>query len=242
MAGLPKSLKKDIDELKKRARKQGFVVQENILNTFVEPEIYIDELDNLYDYFITKHIDIFESTTKEDEEADASTLTRELEQLSALSSTGVTDPVRMYLKEMDAIRHELKIQKKSKNRKSKPIKRLVLFLWKWSSKYGESPGRFAVWVVIIISIFALLYLPILPDMFDWWPTCLIIKLDGNPYTEGNTSLTAIYFSVVTFTTLGFGDITPLSGAGKIAVVIEVILGYVMFGILLTLVARKMTRH
>ena len=100
---MPKSLKNEVAELKKKARKQGFITQEEILNTFVEPELYLDELDNLYDYFITKHIDIFESTTKEEEETDVSSLTRELEQLSALGSSGVSDPVRMYLKEIGRI-------------------------------------------------------------------------------------------------------------------------------------------
>ncbi len=100
---LPKSLKKDIDELKRKARKQGFITQEEILNTFVEPELYLEELDNLYDYFITKQIDIFESTVEKEEEIDGTDLTRELEQLSTLGSSGVSDPVRMYLKEIGRI-------------------------------------------------------------------------------------------------------------------------------------------
>ena len=103
MAKLPKSLEKEIEELKKKSKKQGFVTQEEILTIFVEPELYIEELDNLYDYFLTKHIDIFESISKEENEADVSTLTRELEQLSSLGTTGVTDPVRMYLKEIGRI-------------------------------------------------------------------------------------------------------------------------------------------
>ena len=100
---LPKSLKKDIAELKKKAKKQGFITQEEILNTFVEPELYLDELDNLYDYFITKQIDIFESTVEKEEEVDGTDLTRELEQLSSLGTGGVSDPVRMYLKEIGRI-------------------------------------------------------------------------------------------------------------------------------------------
>ncbi len=100
---VPKSLKKELEGLKKKARKQGFVTQEEILNTFVEPELYLDELDNLYDYFITKQIDIFESTVEKEEEVSGTDLTRELEQLSSLGSGGVSDPVRMYLKEIGRI-------------------------------------------------------------------------------------------------------------------------------------------
>jgi predicted permease len=41
---------------------------------------------------------------------------------------------------------------------------------------------------------------------------------------------------------GFGDIAPISIIGKIAAICEVLLGYAIFGILITMVARKMTRH
>ena len=51
----------------------------------------------------------------------------------------------------------------------------------------------------------------------------------------------IYLSVVTFATLGFGDITPLNPAAQIPVVIEVIMGYVFLGLIITIIARRFGR-
>lgn len=50
-----------------------------------------------------------------------------------------------------------------------------------------------------------------------------------------------YLSFATFTTLGFGDIAPLNDFGAIVVCLEVLCGYLMFGVLLTILARKIVR-
>ena len=50
-----------------------------------------------------------------------------------------------------------------------------------------------------------------------------------------------YFSLTTFTTLGFGDVAPSNDWGAIAISLEVLSGYVMFGVLLTMLARKIVR-
>jgi hypothetical protein len=51
-----------------------------------------------------------------------------------------------------------------------------------------------------------------------------------------------YYSVVTFTTLGFGDIIPKTTTAAFCVTIEVILGYVMLGGLITIFASKLSRR
>jgi len=51
----------------------------------------------------------------------------------------------------------------------------------------------------------------------------------------------IYLSVVTFATLGFGDITPLCWQAQIPVIIEVIMGYVFLGLIITIIARRFGR-
>ena len=48
-----------------------------------------------------------------------------------------------------------------------------------------------------------------------------------------------YFSVVTFTTLGFGDIVADNTAARFLVTLEVIFGYVMLGGLISIFANKL---
>ena len=62
-----------------------------------------------------------------------------------------------------------------------------------------------------------------------------------PKHEARTvsAFTYVYFSVVTFSTLGFGDVTPLNWAGELLVIVEVFLGYVMLGGLITIFAAKL---
>lgn len=101
---VPASLKKDIDLLFKKAKQQGYITQDDLLETFVEPENYLEEVDNLYDKIMEKKIDVFESTSgEEDEEAEEDNLADELDQLSTLGKKTVADPVRMYLKEIGRI-------------------------------------------------------------------------------------------------------------------------------------------
>jgi hypothetical protein len=49
--------------------------------------------------------------------------------------------------------------------------------------------------------------------------------------SANTWFTPYYFSIVTYTTLGFGDVRPATLAGEIIVSSEVILGYTTLGLL-----------
>ena len=55
-------------------------------------------------------------------------------------------------------------------------------------------------------------------------------------------LTMFYYSVVTFTTLGFGDIIPKTSTAALCVTVEVIIGYVMLGGLITIFASKLSRR
>jgi RNA polymerase primary sigma factor len=100
---VPKTLLEEIKDLLKKGKAQGFVTQEEVLRMFVEPEEYVDTLDDFYNTIVTKGIDIFESTSQDDDEEGVTELTRELEELSSLEGSGVSDPVRMYLKEIGRI-------------------------------------------------------------------------------------------------------------------------------------------
>lgn len=98
--------KKKIADLLKLGDEQGFVTQDQIMELFVYPELYLEELDNLYDQLLAQGIDVFESTAGdlgEGESLEPTELERELELLSTLADTSISDPVRMYLKEIGRI-------------------------------------------------------------------------------------------------------------------------------------------
>lgn len=100
---LPPALQDEIKDLIKKAKAQGHITQEEVLEIFLEPEEYLETLDDFYDQILSKGVDIFESTTRDEDDDEGTELTRELEELSSLDSPGVSDPVRMYLKEIGRI-------------------------------------------------------------------------------------------------------------------------------------------
>ncbi len=60
--------------------------------------------------------------------------------------------------------------------------------------------------------------------------------------SGDSFLTMLYYSVVTFTTLGFGDVIPKTSFAAMMVMFEVILGYIMLGGLISIFANKLARR
>ena len=99
---LPKTTQEELDKLFKVAKKRGHVTQDDVLDVFVEPELYLEQLDDFYSQIVEADVDVFESVSeKEKEEEDE--LQEELDLLTSLKNTGVADPVRMYLKEIGRI-------------------------------------------------------------------------------------------------------------------------------------------
>jgi len=117
---------------------------------------------------------------------------------------------------------------KYKNRKN-PIFRAFFFLWWLTSNYGKSILLWAFWSVILASGFAWKYFELGQCAFD------VSNLNWNFQTT-------IYYSVVTFTTLGFGDITPKTPNAAWWVMAEVVIGYIMLGGLISIFASKMAQR
>ena len=101
-----KKRKKLIKALIKQGTDDGYVSQDDILEVFVRPELYLDELDDLYITLLSKKVDVFDTVSGEggkDKKGIAAKLKKELEVLETLSSKAISDPVRMYLKEIGRI-------------------------------------------------------------------------------------------------------------------------------------------
>ncbi len=100
------NLKTLIDDLVKRGKSQGYLTQDDILTVFAEPEEHVKTLDDFYKKVFSLGIDVFENVSEEDMKQDAAASTdleKELEVLSSLDDKSVSDPVRMYLKEIGRI-------------------------------------------------------------------------------------------------------------------------------------------
>lgn len=98
--------KKKIRELVLRGMSHGYVTQDEILTLFPDAEELLEELDELYDELLQKEIDVFESVAESGDDLDekaASALEKELEVLTKLDSRSISDPVRMYLREIGRI-------------------------------------------------------------------------------------------------------------------------------------------
>lgn len=104
-------------------------------------------------------------------------------------------------------------------------------LWLISSDCGRSMRLWSLWALIIAVTFAIAFFK--------------IGLNGFTFNEPITELVKagdffpfIYYSVVTFTTLGFGDITPINTFAMALVICEVIVGFIMLGLLISILANK----
>lgn len=106
-------------------------------------------------------------------------------------------------------------------------------VWLWSSDCGRSISRWAILSGAIALLWGILYLLVGQGAFDF---------KGGE--EGWSWFAPFYYSIVTFATLGFGGLTPKIGlwALQILVTIEVVIGYIMFAGLISILANKVARR
>jgi Ion channel/Pentapeptide repeats (8 copies) len=107
--------------------------------------------------------------------------------------------------------------------RNNPMFRIFMFLWWLTANYGKSVFLWAGWVATAILFFSLMYLPLETSYKHELPW---------------TFATCLYFSVVTFTTLGYGDIVPTTETAAWIVTGEALTGYLMLGGLVSIIASK----
>ena len=83
----------------------------------------------------------------------------------------------------------------------------------------KSKFRFAWYFLAVIIVFAVVF------------SCLDVEHWNSEYPV-NDFWSALYFSVVSITTLGFGDMFPVSGLARVLVCLECVLGLVFMGLFL----------
>ena len=98
--------------------------------------------------------------------------------------------------------------------------------------YGRSLFKVTFYAFLIASIYATFYTL---DMALGWGLM--------DYSNSAQSwFTPFYYSIVTYTTLGFGDVTANTWLGEIIIISEVIIGYFTLGLLLSILANTIARR
>mgnify|MGYP001818093408 FL=1 len=114
------------------------------------------------------------------------------------------------------------------------LKTIELLLFRgWALiDHGRSLIKVALYATIIAMLYGLVYLA---DMTFGWEI-----MDYS--NSAQTWFTPFYYSVVTYTTLGYGDVTANSLFGEMLVISEVIVGYFTLGLLLAILANTIARR
>ncbi len=105
------------------------------------------------------------------------------------------------------------------------LSQLLYYPWWLTCDCGRSMFRWCCCIGVQLLFFAYLY--------------TLVGVDYGPYKTG---LSPLYFSVVTMTTLGFGDVVPQSLGAQAIAMLEVSSGYIMLGGLLSIFSNKLARR
>jgi hypothetical protein len=120
-------------------------------------------------------------------------------------------------------------------------------LSRWVMEYGSNPWRIVTISVLVIVVFAFLYpmtghiedltLPEGNRAVGW----LVERPTEAPrYYLTVVFLKSLYFSVVTFATLGYGDIRPVGTLARMLATAETVLGSVLIALLVFVLSRTVT--
>jgi len=122
--------------------------------------------------------------------------------------------------------------------------RIVLFPWffdclflRWPTAYGASLLRLFITWAVIIGGFAGAYTVLILKGFSVLEAPGVLGL-GQAITS---FWGALYFSVITFTTLGYGDIRPTAGLPSGLAAAEAVLGGIMMALTVLVIGRKFMR-
>ncbi len=117
---------------------------------------------------------------------------------------------------------------KYRNR-ANPVFRFLFSLWWILCNFGKSPAIWGFWSILFAVGYAARFYTLGENAFS---------LSDLQWSFS----TMLYYSVVTFTTLGFGDVTPTTQEAAWWVMAEVVTGYVMLGGLISIFATKLARR
>jgi len=109
--------------------------------------------------------------------------------------------------------------------------------WQWleykfydlTSNFGISFLRWGITALVFGLFSAMAY----------FLTDIPLEMSERIVGEGGHWFDYIYFSIVTLTSLGFGDLVPYSLMAKIGVTLEAVFGFIMLGIFINLIQKRL---
>lgn len=108
-------------------------------------------------------------------------------------------------------------------------------------QHGENPARLAGVMGLLIVLFAFIHSLVGVDG-SAGESIIMPGFAMPPLAElPRQMMKALYFSAVTFTSLGYGDMRPIGALGQAVSVIEVSLGIILVALLVGCVIRKLSR-
>jgi hypothetical protein len=115
---------------------------------------------------------------------------------------------------------------------------------RWIMRYGDSPWRVLATSLVIILVFALLF-PLTGGIQETQGETSITYALENPETAptwwiSRVLFKSVYFSVVTFATLGYGDIQPIGLIARLLAGLEALLGALLAALLVFVLSRIVT--
>ncbi len=105
-------------------------------------------------------------------------------------------------------------------------------IWNIFADCGRTPWRWCFWLILFACYFGSNYYLLGPESF---------RIPGDTHLPF-TFFTMIYYSITTITTLGFGDITPITTTAACWIIAEVIAGFLMLAGLISICATILARR
>ena len=139
-----------------------------------------------------------------------------------------------FVREMECKRADM-----IRNRETRWRRTWYAFLY-YVCGYGERPIWTAGWALAIVVIFAFLY-AFAGLQAGNGPPALGPGADCPIWVGFCRWSTALYFSIATFTALGYADLSPRPGLSRALVSVEVVMGFVLLSLLMICIVRKFSR-
>lgn len=161
---------------------------------------------------------------------------RELQSLAAES--GLSEASREYYLKRTDLRRRLAWERGSYARA------LGTEAWRWTTEYGTSPWRVVATSAVVIVLCAVLY-PLTGGIQEVADERTITYSIDDPESTPRWFLLlvlfkSLYFSTVTFATLGYGDIQPVGAVARVIAGVEALTGQLLVALLVFVLTRIVT--